>query len=295
MQPDKMKSTMGSGASGRSPRKSKGNEMENNKQSVKKNVFGTKEWAASNVNIQIGCPNECRYCYAKSMGIRFGRMTREDWKNPVIQTNKVNKGYRKREGTIMFPTTHDITKDNLPGCIAVLRKMLDAGNRVLIVSKPDPECIRELCRELEEFRDQILFRFTIGSADSGVLGFWEPGAPCFEDRIAALRTAYELGFATSVSCEPMLDNQIENVVDAVLPYATDAVWIGLPNQLGVHIARNCGDEESQARAKELMAWFTYDRINELYGKYARHPKIKWKESIKKAVGLELPAEAGLDI
>lgn len=44
-----------------------------------------------------------------------------------------------------------------------------------------------------------------------------------------------------------------------------------------------------------MAGFADSRIKELYAKYAAHPKIKWKESIKKAVGLDLPDEIGLDV
>ena len=36
---------------------------------------GTQEWAASNVNIQDGCEHDCRYCYAKTMAIRFKRAT----------------------------------------------------------------------------------------------------------------------------------------------------------------------------------------------------------------------------
>ena len=262
---------------------------------MKNQIFGTKEWAASNVNIQSGCPNDCRYCYAKSMSIRHKRKTRENWKEPEINMDKVNKGFAKRNGTIMFPTTHDITRDNLAECTTVLRSMLKAGNRVLIVSKPDPECISELCCELKDFRDRILFRFTIGSANEDILRFWEPGASSFADRLMALEIAHDSGFATSVSCEPMLDNRIEDVVDASLPYVTDAVWVGLPNMLNQRIALNYGDEETKARAKELMAGFTDGRIKELYDKYADHPKIKWKESIKRAVGLDLPDKAGLDI
>jgi hypothetical protein len=117
----------------------------------------------------------------------------------------------------------------------------------------------------------------------------------FEERLKSLKLAFDAGFETSVSCEPMLDNRIEDVVEVVLPYVTDAIWIGLPNNLKQIIARNCGDAETEARGTELMAWFTNKRINELYGKYAEHPQIKWKESIKKAVGLELPDQAGLDI
>jgi len=262
---------------------------------MKNQIFGTKEWASSNVNIQSGCPNDCRYCYAKSMAIRHKRKTRDNWKEPEINADKVNKGFARRKGTIMFPTTHDITRDNLAECTTVLRSMLKAGNRVLIVSKPEPYCINELCVELEEFRDQILFRFTIGSADNSTLRFWEPGASSFEGRVFAIGVAWALGFATSVSCEPMLDNRIEDVVRRVLPYVTDSIWIGLPNMLNQRVALNCGDDETKARAKELMAGFTDSRIKELYAEYADHPKIKWKESIKKVIGLDLPDQVGLDI
>jgi len=263
---------------------------------MNKQVFGTKEWASSNVNIQSGCPNDCRYCYAKSMAIRHKRKTRDNWKESEINADKVNKGFAKRKGTIMFPTTHDITMDNLLECITVLRSMLKAGNRVLVVTKPEQECILGLGCKLEEFRDQILFRFTIGAADDSVLRFWEPGAPSFSTRLAALEVARNsYGFATSVSCEPMLDNRIEDVIEAVLPDVSDAVWIGLPNMLNQRIAINCGDDETKERAKELMAGFTDERIKELYAKYADHPKIKWKESIKKIVGLDMPDQVGLDI
>jgi DNA repair photolyase len=229
------------------------------------------------------------------MAIRHKRKTRDNWKEPEINADKVNRGFAKRKGTIMFPTTHDITTENLSECITVLRSMLSAGNRVLIVSKPVPHCINKLCDELEEFRDQILFRFSIGSANDSVLRFWEPGAPTYEGRIFALGATWARGFATSVSCEPMLDNRIENVVESALPYVTDSIWIGLPNMLKQRIALNCGDDETKARAKELMAGFTDSRIKELYRKYADHPKIKWKESIKKVVGLDRPDKAGLDV
>ncbi|VGO13888.1 hypothetical protein PDESU_02445 [Pontiella desulfatans] len=258
-------------------------------------IFGTKEWASSNVNIQSGCPNDCKYCYAKAMAIRHKRKTRENWKKPVIQMEKVNKGFAKRKGTIMFPTTHDITMENLDECITVLRSMLKVGNQMLIVSKSDPDCILELCCELEKYREQILFRFTMGSANDDLLQFWEPGAPIFVKRNEALKTAYELGYATSVSCEPMLDNRIEGVVEATLPYVTDAIWIGLPNMLKQRVSINCGTAEAMERAEKLLACFTQERINELYETYKDNPQVKWKESIKKAIGLDMPDAVGLDI
>lgn len=258
-------------------------------------VFGTKEWASSTVNIQVGCPNDCKYCYAKAMAIRHKRKTRENWKDPEIQVAKVNKGFAKRKGTIMFPTTHDITTENLTECITVLRSMLKAGNRVLIVSKPDPECILELCCELEEFRDQILFRFSIGSYHDELLRFWEPGAPSLQERIDALRFAHELGYKTSLSCEPMLDNCVEFIVNTLGAFVSDSIWIGLPNMLKQRVSINCGTADTMKVAETLLGCFTDERIKALYETYKDNPKIKWKESIKKAIGLDMPDQVGLDI
>lgn len=49
-----------------------------------KPVFGTTEWAASNVNYLKGCSNDCKYCYSKEMSIRFKRKTPETWKNEEV-------------------------------------------------------------------------------------------------------------------------------------------------------------------------------------------------------------------
>ena len=64
-------------------------------------------------------------------------------------------------------------------------------------------------------REQLLFRFTVGSAKDDVLSFWEPGAPTFAERMASLELAWAHGYQTSVSCEPMLDGHIEDVVHRV--------------------------------------------------------------------------------
>jgi hypothetical protein len=58
---------------------------------------------------------------------------------------------------------------------------------------------------------------------------------------------------------------------------------------------NGANVETLARGKALMATQTDDRIRELYAKLKDDPKIKWKESIKKVVGIDIPTESGLDI
>lgn len=259
-------------------------------------AYGTREWAATNVNIQTGCEHDCLYCYAKCMGIRFGRTATGKWKTPRLRRNIVEKAYRKREGTIMFPTTHDITEANLDACLVVLKKMLAVGNDVLVVSKPHLTCIKALCKELKEYKDRILFRFTIGSADASVLSFWEPNAPSYGERIACLKWAFRQGFKTSVSCEPMLDGDIQRVIDNARPFVTDAIWLGRVNKIRKMLAQNAPDNQfARAKADELLALQTDEWVKELYEVHKDDPLIKYKDSIKKVVGLDRPEEKGLDI
>jgi DNA repair photolyase len=256
---------------------------------------GTQEWAASNVNIQDGCEHDCRYCYAKTMAIRFKRMTSETWREPHLREHDVARGFTKRSGRIMFPTAHDITEKNIDACLAVLKRMLAAGNDLLIVSKPCLPCVERLCSELEQYRDQIVFRFSIGSASSAVLKFWEPGAPTFSQRLACLKAAYLRDFQTSVSCEPMLDDRIDRVVDAVHPFVTDSIWRGKINRLRSILPQNCpNDKDAVRRGEKLMAAQNDAAIRALYSRYHNDLKIKWKDSIKAVVGLDRPVAAGLD-
>ena len=271
----------------------------NKKDTVKKSgkkAFGTREWAAVNVNIQSGCEHDCIYCYGHGMSARFGRASAKNWSAPVLRRREVSKGYSKRKGTIMFPTTHDITESNLAECQTVLKKMLAAGNDVLVVSKPHLECVKALCKELKDYKAQILFRFTIGSADPAVLSFWEPNAPSYSERIACLKWAFRHGFKTGVSCEPMLDGNIQRVIDDARPFVTDAIWLGRVNNLRKILAHIAPDNRAaRAKADELLALQTDAWVKALYETHKHDPLIKYKDSIKAVVGLDRPEEKGLDV
>lgn len=259
-------------------------------------VFGTQEWASYNANYINGCRHNCKYCYSKAMAIRFGRKTSKSWKNEVVRRTSLNRKFKKIEGTIMFPSSHDIHPDHLIESLAFLQKLLIAGNRVLIVTKPHLKCILAICNEYYQYKEDILFRFTIGSSNSQTLNFWEPGAPDFEERLGSLKYAYERGFQTSVSCEPMLDNNIEDVIDKVSPFVTDSIWLGKANSLFRRLKINQEDDhETRAMANLLMKLQSDDRIISIYLRYRSNPKIKWKESIKRVVGIDIPIEKGLDI
>ena len=257
---------------------------------------GTKEWAAHNVNIQQGCEHNCKYCYAKSMAIRFKRSTAENWTTTKLRNNEISRYYIKKNGTIMYPTTHDITPRNVDAYIAVLQKLLFAGNNVLVVSKPHLSCVKKICNLCTDYKHRILFRFTVGSTDNNILQYWEPGAPGFQERLSSLQWAHAQGYKTSVSAEPMLDTNMDNLISVVKPYVTDAIWLGRVNQIKSALAQNCPDDtEAKLKADELLKQQSDEWIIELYEKYRKNKMIKWKDSIKKVVGIHRPVKSGLDI
>lgn len=257
---------------------------------------GTQEWAASNVNIQDGCEHDCLYCYAKTMAIRFKRATPVTWKRPRLRQHDLDRGFTRRAGRIMFPTAHDITDQNINECLMVLKRMLAAGNDLLIVSKPSLSCIKALCTELAHHQAKILFRFSIGSTDDAVLSFWEPGAPSFKVRLDCLKYAFENGYQTSVSGEPMLDGEPDKLIAAVRPYVTDSIWLGKINRLRQILPFNCpNNEEAMRQGEALMATQNDKAIRALYARYRRDLKIKWKDSIKAVVGIDRPLAVGMDV
>jgi DNA repair photolyase len=256
---------------------------------MKQNKFGTKEWAPVSLNFIAGCGNSCKYCFAKASSTKYKKGNAANWKNEQVRQHDLQKKIKKYDSMVMFPSTHDIRPEHLEESIIFLGKILKTGNEVLVVTKPHLQCIRRICQEFESYKDKIIFRFTIGSADDSVLKFWEPNAPSFTERFDSLKYAYGSGFQTSVSCEPMLDNKIEAVVEKVLPYVTETVWIGKANYLIGKTGRGRLDFNGEndpitlARAKELIEWQSNENILKLYDLYKDNPQIRWKESISKVI------------
>jgi len=172
-----------------------------------------------------------------------------------------------------------------------LQKWLQVGNNVLIVSKPHLGCIKSLCDNLGNYKDQIVFRFTIGSPSNDVLKFWEPNAPDYEERKASLVYAFDHGFTTSVSCEPILDEDIELMVYELLPFITDTIWLGKMNFIKQRVDTKDWKKEDFDYMKKVESVIKDEFIRDLYDDFKDNPKVKWKESIKQVLGL--PDEEGV--
>ena len=247
-----------------------------------KRKTGTREWADSNYNIGIGCSHNCLYCYARTNALKFKLVdTAESW---IIEKLKDKMPpTSKRKGIVMFPTIHDITPFYLPAALNALKSLLSNGNKVLIVTKPHIVCVETMCNELEKWKANILFRFTIGTNDETRAKFWEPGAPPIIERLKCLKYAFDKGFATSVSMEPMLGTVEETLTafKTMAPFVTDTIWIGKMNRIDTRVKKSsvmidtaCKDIEVYQRDENIM-WL----VNKLKG----NPKVSWKDSIKEVI------------
>jgi len=258
-------------------------------------ITGTREWSTSTVNCCSGCSHNCLYCYARQVALRFKRIDEHDqWKEEIIRQHDVEKKYPKRKGTVMFPSSHDITPTNFNACFTVLEKLLCAGNDVLVVSKPHLECIESICNRLEDFKKQVIFRFTIGALNDEILSFWEPNAPLYAERKSALKHAFDHGFETSVSVEPMLDaDHIKDLVEDLSPFVTHSIWIGKLNDINRRV--KIEDELVEKAVQSIEDGQSDDKIKLVYEMFRDNSLVRWKDSIKKVVGIQPPEKPGMDI
>lgn len=247
---------------------------------AEKLLFGTKEWAPHNFNFMNGCSNDCAYCYAKEMAIRFKRKTSESWSTEQ-PASLVGRSFSKKDGAIMIPSSHDITPGNIEIAIQVMDKLVGSENELLLVTKPHFSCVKRIVDTFQDYKDQIKFRFTIGSANSEVLKLWEPGAPDFEERLESLKYAFKKGYSTSISCEPLLDNKFDLLYEKVFPWVNGSIWIGKMNMASKRVKTNTAGKFSQEVVSALLMTQTDDSIVSLFDRYKENPMIEWKESIKK--------------
>jgi DNA repair photolyase len=90
-----------------------------------------RDWADKSINIAKGCSNNCRYCYAREMSVRWNGNKYENWTNEQLNEKVINKGWRKSTKKMMFPTTHvsaDSQVDGLmvnkdEGCAALIGRI----------------------------------------------------------------------------------------------------------------------------------------------------------------------------
>ena len=93
----------------------------------------------------------------------------------------------------------------------------------------------------------------------------------------------------------MLDFDQAALVRELGPYVTECIWFGKPNFMSQRLTLNGAPDDIKAAGKFLADSFTDEYIKDLYEMFKDNTGVKWKESIKKVVGIEVPTESGLDI
>lgn len=195
-----------------------------------------------------------------------------------ICSGTLEREFKKQLGRVMFPSTHDIF-DFSPykeACFAVLRRLLESKNEVLVTTKPKLTVIQEIHQQFTRFRDQIQFRFTITSNNDTLLEFWEPNAPRFKERLSSLEYAYRRKFRTSVSIEPFLDYDPTELIEMIRPFTTESIWIGRMNYIPcTKISRGEKSHYERIRKNYETAhlWEIFEELN-------GQPLIRFKDSIR---------------
>jgi len=249
-----------------------------------------KQWArAGGVNIithKTNCPQLCRYCYNLAWKHRKGTEIPdiEDLRAPfVTDAARVRKflTWTKRRAPELriASSTHDIFPEMLGDFVAVVRHIITVtGGEFLIVTKPRLECVRALCDRLGDLAKSVMFVFTISSDDEKTLGYWEPHAPGFPERLESLKVAFYAGFRTSVSMEPYISDP-RPVVAKVRPYVTHAIWLGEMNYCKVLKF----DPEEYSKIEGL---YTRAYVRLLVDEYAGDDKVFFKYSVMRKAGLK---------
>jgi hypothetical protein len=248
-----------------------------------KRKTGWNEWSGKRMSLFTGCRHDCRYCFARKDALRFHRIPSRDlWAVPVERKFCRAEWQRKYAGVVACFGTHDITPENVSTCASAIEMLCGAGNRLLIVTKPHPECIAHLCGRLAPWKDQVEFRFTVGADDDELLQYWEPGAPRFAERMEAALWARANHFKLSFSVEPMLDAPyIFRLIGRLKSFQPAAIWIGTMNHIRERVVIET--PEDMFRVGQIETGQREQFILHLVAALKNDPVIRWKAEIQEVI------------
>jgi hypothetical protein len=247
----------------------------------KAKATGTKQWSEANFNFLRGCPNICRYCYARQICTRLGLHT-GPWSEYVVNFNKVYP----HDKVVMCPSTHDIFMEVIEEAKEAYENLLAKNNRVIIVTKAHLDVVQVLSKHLDQHKDRILWRITVGSDNDKILKFWEPGAPTWEERFAALQYLFQQGHNTSVSMEPLLDIGVVSIFEQLKPFVTESIWIGCLNKLEERVNfKDVAINDRERFLADIEILNSEEFIKGVYKHLRDEPLVRWKESYQKYLDL----------
>jgi len=282
--------------------------------------FGTYEWCDETYNSHEGCKNACLNCYARNLAWQKKFVFWENYDKAEIhrKTKWIKTWRRKADGFwFMYPSMHDTFEETAADAIKVIGNMLKANGNVLWVTKPRYEVVKKVLEKFSNYQvsafdeprnylqgqPHIKIRMSISTNNDEEIAFFEENAPKYDEREKSLILAHEMGADVGTSCEPWYkpvlnngDDPTEKFIEWVrhlLQYVTDELWIGKMNYIptengkakeGIYELRGTPlTDEQIEKFRELEGLYKLENILRIVDEFHGDPKIRFKESIKKAM------------
>jgi len=256
---------------------------------------GTREWSDVSLNIQTGCRNGCVYCYARQAALRRRLIARpEDWTQEYLVAPEVRRARARRSarGVTMFPTTHDLNAANVEAAIEAIRLCLDAGRRVLVVTKPDYQTTYRICEAFDgaNVADRLAFRVTVTGMDESIRRVWEPQAPTYQERFEVLGMLQWYDYPRSVSMEPLLEPEVaEDLARGAAHFLNGGqIWIGLLRKLDERTAwwRMSDPDVAVGEIERIRRWQTPEAVLKVYMHTCGVRGIWYKDSYREVLAAQ---------
>lgn len=164
-------------------------------------------------NPYTGCDHRCLYCYASSYIPRF-----HDCRPKKNLLSRLKREAARLDGELISISNSSDPYPRLEQKLGLTRKCLEilakSRCRLQMVTKSDL-----VVRDIDILREvPCVVSFTVLTADDGLSGKLEPGAPVSSRRLEAIETLVEAGIPTTVRIDPIipfLNDDLAELVEAV--------------------------------------------------------------------------------
>ncbi len=186
------------------------------------------------------CKHECTYCYVVDTAKRYHRPL----KDLFIDRRDLKKDLGTGE-TVFVCYTCDLFADDVPAewIEAVLAHLCEyPGNRYLLQSK-NPKRMLDFT---DKFPPDVLLGATI---ETNRKEYYESKAPNFMERAKALGRLFNKGYETMVTIEPILDFDLDELVELIV--IASPVWVNVGADSKGHDLPEPSPEKVAALIKRL--------------------------------------------
>ena len=168
-----------------------------------------REYSPLALNLYMGCPHKCLYCYGPSCLQR----KREDYfqvpeprKNILENLKKQLEKERPTQQVLLsfIGDPYGRASDDNEVTRSVLEVFLDKKTPAAILTKGGTRCLKDM-ELFKRFGEHIQVGATLTLHDLEDSEKWESGAAKPEDRLDALRELHKAGIKTFASFEPVVD------------------------------------------------------------------------------------------